>query len=148
MKWTGGTWTADPPNVIANDDGTATVTIISNNQVPVHVALTNTVENALGNFTVTKKATGDFPDLTDPIYATGADPLHLQLHDPGTRPGHRQTFALNQANNFTVTSPGLPDRDEGDRHRGHADRAAAEPVDGLRGLVRNRGHRRSEGRRR
>lgn len=80
VKWTGGTWTPDPPNVIANGDGTATVTIISNDQQPVQVALTNTVEDALGNVTVTKTATGDFPDLTDPIYAT------VQIPSPGATP--------------------------------------------------------------
>ena len=104
MKWTGGTSTADPPNVIANPDGTATVTIISNNQVPVHVALTNTVENALGNFTVTKKAIGDFPDLTDPIYATVQIPFTYSYTIPGDSPVTGQTFVLNQANNFAFTS--------------------------------------------
>ena len=108
VKWTGGTWTADPPNVIANDDGTATVTIIGNNQVPVHVALTNTVENALGNVTVTKKATGDFPDLTDPVYATVQIPFTYSYTIPGQSPVTGQTFALNQANNFTVTSQDYP----------------------------------------
>ena len=31
VQWTGGTWTAAPPNVVVNADGTATVTIASNN---------------------------------------------------------------------------------------------------------------------
>ena len=74
----------------------------------MHVALTNTVENALGNVTITKKATGDFPDLTDPVYATVQIPFTYSYTIPGQSPVTGQTFVLNQANNFTVTSQDYP----------------------------------------
>ena len=54
------------------------------------MALTNTVENAAGQLHHHQEGDrSDFPDLTDPIYDDRADPLHLQLHDPGRGPGHR-----------------------------------------------------------
>src|SRR6185312_1990656 len=112
VKWTGGEWQADPPNVIANPDGTATVTITGNDQVPVKVELTNTVENALGNVTVTKVATGDFTDLTDPIYAGVQIPLEYSYTIPGEPAVTDQTYMLNQRNGFTVTSPDLPEGTE------------------------------------
>ena len=109
VQWTGGTWTAAPPNVVVNADGTATVTIASNNNAPVQVALTNTFENQLGNFTVTKQTpTGDFPDLTDPVYATVQIPFTYSYTVPGAAPVTGQTFTLNQANGFTFTSPDFP----------------------------------------
>ena len=108
VKWTGGTWTAAPPNVVVNADGTATVTISSNSEGPVQVGLTNTVENALGNFSVTKKATGDFPDLSDPIYDQVQIPFSYSYQVPGEAVVTGQTFTLNRANDFTFTSVDYP----------------------------------------
>ena len=109
VQWTGGTWTAAPPNVVVNADGTATVTIASNNNAPVQVALTNTFENQLGNFTLTKTISpdSDFPDLADPIYDTVSIPVDYSYTIPGEDPV-TGTYTLNRANNFTVTSPDLP----------------------------------------
>ncbi len=59
MEWTGLQWTA-APNVSVNADGTATVTILGGDNSATTVALTNTVENLLGSFTVQKALSGDF----------------------------------------------------------------------------------------
>ena len=106
VEWTGLQWTA-APNVAVNPDGTATVTILGGENSATTVALTNTVENLLGSFTVQKALSGDF-SLTDPEFANASIPIEYSYVDSGTGVPVEGTLTLNQANGFLATGPTLP----------------------------------------
>ncbi|MGA9639526.1 DUF5979 domain-containing protein, partial [Flavobacterium sp.] len=109
VVWTGGTWSAAPPAVVVNQDGTATVTIdVDGEDEPLQVALSNELTNDLGTFSLTKEVTGYFDDLTAEEYASVDIPVEYSYTDLVTDTEVVGTAHLTQANDFTVTSPQLP----------------------------------------
>ena len=105
VEWTGLQWTAAPN--VSVDGSTATVTILGGENSATTVALTNTVENLLGSFSVQKALSGDFA-LSDPEFANASIPIEYSYVDAETDETVEGTLTLNQANGFAATGPTLP----------------------------------------